>query len=127
MKFISYRAYFYEKEARAKYLQRLNGRDAALLVRPHMVYLLDRSRLVRQVAVFDEVQLLFLAKDTTTLSEIPLAQAMLDESQSSGEVEEVNLDMSSSVADLNNGKNMSSYILWQMQTRSAFYIRSRDH
>jgi hypothetical protein len=92
-----------------------------------MVHLLDRPRLARQEAVFDEVQLLFLAKDTTTSSGTPLAQAMLDESQSSGEVEEVNLDMSSSVADLNNGKNMSSYILWQMQTRSAFYIRSRDH
>jgi hypothetical protein len=79
MEFLGDRACLDEKDARAEYLLRLNGCDAVLAVQLGMAEILDGSGIVWRVAVFEDVHLLFLESEITTLSETPFTDAVLDE------------------------------------------------
>jgi hypothetical protein len=110
MEFLGDRAYLDEKDARAECLLRLNGCDAFLAVQLRMAEILDGSGIVRRVAVFEDVHLLFLESEITTLSETPFTDAVLDQGQSSPEIEEVSPHRLSHVADSNVGKDAMDWL-----------------
>jgi hypothetical protein len=110
MEFLNDCVYSYKKDARAKYLLQRNGCNAVLAVQFHLVEFLDRSRLVRLVAVFEDVHLLFLEKDVSISSETPPGAAVLDEGTDSVGTEEVNPRRSSHVADSNVGEDVMDWL-----------------
>jgi hypothetical protein len=101
MRFLDYRASSYNEARRARYLERLHGCDAVVLVNPRLVKSRDTAGLEREAVAFEDVELVIMERENGTRAESTLADLRLDDEQVSAEIEGVAEDLVSDFAVLN--------------------------
>jgi hypothetical protein len=101
MRFLGDRASSSNEARRARYLERLHGCDAVVLVKPRLVKSRDTAGLVREAVAFEDVELVIMERENGARVESALADLRLDDKQVSAEIEGVAEDLVSDIAVLN--------------------------
>jgi hypothetical protein len=101
MRFLGDRASSSNEARRARYLERLHGCDAVVLVKPRLVKSRDTAALVREAVAFEDVELVIMERENGARVESALADLRLDDKQVSAEIEGVAEDLVSDIAVLN--------------------------
>jgi hypothetical protein len=101
MRFLGDRASSYNEARRARYLKRLRGCDAVVLVKPRLVKSRDTAGLEREAVAFEDVKLVIMEMENGARAESALADLRLDDKQVSAEIERVAEYLVSDIAVLN--------------------------
>jgi hypothetical protein len=101
MRFLGDQASSYNEARRARYLERLHGCDAVVLVNPRLVKRRDTAGLKREAVAFEDVELVIMERENGARAESALVDLRLDDEKDSAEIEGVDEHLVSDIAVLN--------------------------